>query len=196
MKSHTPKESGVSTSASGEEEEGTVKEQLEKILKMEEALATGHVPPELKDLVESCKKSLAEETTKAAKEELENKDRVDLQGLLQVFDGVVDSPGRLIVMTTNVDPSAFDPALIRPGRINWCMMLGYMKETHVLVEMVQHYMLTTPTIKEQQELAGCLEQYDFTPAAVEQLCVEVHSVDELVARMKAKVDSAAAEAAD
>ena len=34
-----------------------------------------------------------------------------------VLDGVVDSPGRIIVMTSN-HPEKLDPALIRPGRID------------------------------------------------------------------------------
>jgi hypothetical protein len=34
--------------------------------------------------------------------------------LLQALDGVVDTPGRLIVMSTN-HPEKLDPALIRPG---------------------------------------------------------------------------------
>jgi len=214
-------------------EQLTLTEQLARVIKMEEALSLGDVPMEFASLCEvtppffvlsvirisltlvphpSCeavKKSIAEQSLNAAKNEALSKDQVDLQGLLQVFDGVVDSPGRLIVMTTNVDPSSFDPALIRPGRINWCMNLGYMKEVHVLaymylytsrlvrplhpnpntnlnfevhvlLEMVRHYMQVTPTPTQQALLESSLERFDFTPAAVEQLCVEVASVQELL----------------
>ena len=38
------------------------------------------------------------------------------QGLLNVLDGIVDTPGRIVIMTTN-HPEALDAALIRPGRI-------------------------------------------------------------------------------
>lgn len=38
-------------------------------------------------------------------------------GLLNVLDGVVDTPNRIVIMTTN-HPEKLDPALIRPGRIN------------------------------------------------------------------------------
>jgi hypothetical protein len=41
-------------------------------------------------------------------------DKLNLAGLLNVLDGVVDSPGRIIVMTTNF-PDKLDPALIRPS---------------------------------------------------------------------------------
>lgn len=49
-----------------------------------------------------------------------------LQGVLNVLDGVVDSPGRIVIMTTNF-PEALDAALIRPGRIDKKLHLNYMK---------------------------------------------------------------------
>lgn len=49
-----------------------------------------------------------------------------LQGLLNVLDGVVDTPGRIVVLTTNL-VDVLDRALIRPGRIDKTILLGYMK---------------------------------------------------------------------
>ena len=34
-----------------------------------------------------------------------------------MLDGVVDSPGRILIMTSN-HPEKLDPALIRPGRVD------------------------------------------------------------------------------
>lgn len=48
------------------------------------------------------------------------------QGLLNVLDGVVDTPGRIVVLTTNV-VDVLDRALIRPGRVDKTILLGYMK---------------------------------------------------------------------
>ena len=48
------------------------------------------------------------------------------QGLLNVLDGIVDTPGRIVVMTTN-HIETLDPALIRPGRIDKRICLGYMQ---------------------------------------------------------------------
>merc|ERR1719446_366936 len=53
------------------------------------------------------------------------KDQLNLTGLLNVLDGIVDTPGRFLVMTTN-HPEMLDPALIRPGRIDKKLNLGYM----------------------------------------------------------------------
>ncbi|KAJ0390162.1 hypothetical protein P43SY_011755 [Pythium insidiosum] len=40
-------------------------------------------------------------------------DKLNLAGLLNVLDGVIDCPGRILIMTTN-HPEKLDPALIRP----------------------------------------------------------------------------------
>merc|ERR1711998_699545 len=65
------------------------------------------------------------------------RDKLNLSGLLNVLDGVVDTPERIVVMTTN-HPEILDPALIRPGRIDQKLLLGYMKWPNV-VDMVTHY---------------------------------------------------------
>jgi SpoVK/Ycf46/Vps4 family AAA+-type ATPase len=53
-------------------------------------------------------------------------DKLDLSGLLNVLDGVVDCPNRILIMTTN-HPEKLDPALIRPGRIDKIIYLGYLQ---------------------------------------------------------------------
>merc|ERR1719476_607074 len=65
------------------------------------------------------------------------KDKLNLSGLLNVLDGVVDTPERILIMTTN-HPEHLDPALIRPGRIDKRILLGYMAPTHA-TGMIQHY---------------------------------------------------------
>jgi ATP-dependent 26S proteasome regulatory subunit len=60
-----------------------------------------------------------------------------LQGLLNVLDGVVDTPNRIVIMTTN-HPEKLDPALIRPGRINKKIYLGRICCNEAL-SMMRHY---------------------------------------------------------
>ena len=59
------------------------------------------------------------------------RDKLNLSGLLNVLDGVVDTPERIVVMTTN-HPEILDPALIRPGRIDQKLLLAYMKWRNVV----------------------------------------------------------------
>ncbi|KAG5501685.1 hypothetical protein JIQ42_05536 [Leishmania sp. Namibia] len=67
----------------------------------------------------------------------ESKDKLDLAGLLNVLDGVVDMPGRMVVMITE-HPEWLDPALIRPGRFSVRLRLDYM-EMEALVQMLGLY---------------------------------------------------------
>lgn len=48
---------------------------------------------------------------------------VTLSGLLNVLDGVGSQEGRVVIMTTN-KPELLDPALIRPGRVDFRLFLG------------------------------------------------------------------------
>lgn len=50
-------------------------------------------------------------------------DALDLSGLLNCIDGAVDTPGRVLVMTSNF-PEKLDPALVRDGRIDLRIKLG------------------------------------------------------------------------
>lgn len=121
-------------------------------------------------------------------------DKLDLSGILNVLDGVVDTPGRMLVMTTN-HPEKLDPALIRPGRIDKKIKLGYMAEedAHAMVEHYFGYNNSSNkdgTEKEGQEGKGIPADMKkamsdamkagpgtTTPAMVEQLCAEYDDLD-------------------
>ena len=53
----------------------------------------------------------------AEKTKPKHEDALNLAGVLNVLDGPLDSPGRIVVITTN-HPEKLDPALVRPGRVN------------------------------------------------------------------------------
>jgi len=107
----------------------------------------------------------------------EDEDKLDLAGLLNILDGVVDSPNRIVVMTTN-HPEQLDPALIRPGRINKKMLLGYLHLAQA-EKMVEHY-FGTLTNEQRSRLASMFTPNVFTPAQVEQLCAEYDTVDDFL----------------
>lgn len=46
-----------------------------------------------------------------------NSEQLNLSVLLNILDGVLETPGRIVIMTSN-EPEKLDPALIRPGRID------------------------------------------------------------------------------
>merc|ERR1719201_490574 len=109
-------------------------------------------------------------------------DELDLSGVLNVLDGVVDCPERILVMTTN-HPEKLDPALIRPGRINLKLCLNYMQAPEML-QMVAHYFgeLTTTQKRSAKEAftEATSQGVQFTPAQLEQLCAEADQVEDFV----------------
>ncbi|CAB9497713.1 Mitochondrial chaperone BCS1 [Seminavis robusta] len=68
---------------------------------------------------------------------IEPTDALSLAGLLHALDGIVDTPGRIVIMTTN-HPEFLDPALVRPGRIDRSIDLGCMEFADAK-DMVEHY---------------------------------------------------------
>ncbi len=66
-----------------------------------------------------------------------NKNTLNLAGLLNVIDGVVETPGRIIIFTAN-HPERLDPALVRPGRIDYIFTFDYIKKKE-FIEMITYF---------------------------------------------------------
>lgn len=67
------------------------------------------------------------EKTKLAYEGLS---RVTFSGLLNMLDGVASSEARILFMTTNY-LERLDPALIRPGRVDYKQFIGYATDNQI-----------------------------------------------------------------
>ncbi|CAK9036331.1 unnamed protein product [Durusdinium trenchii] len=112
-------------------------------------------------------------------------DKLNLSGLLNILDGVVDTPGRVVVMTTN-HPEKLDPALIRRGRINKKIHLGFV-DADTLLKMAKHYICRDSELPSgAQELAQelCGAGRGITPAWVEQCSAESEDFDGFVKQLR------------
>lgn len=88
---------------------------------------------------------------------------LDLATLLNIIDGTLETPGRILIISSNY-PEKLDDALIRPGRID--MLIEYKKcNKTVLADMYESFYEQQLT-KEQLEK---LEEYKWSPAEVGQL---------------------------
>lgn len=67
---------------------------------------------------------MSREETPAQKAAYEGMNRVTFSGLLNCLDGVASTEARIVFMTTNY-VERLDPALIRPGRIDYKEYIGY-----------------------------------------------------------------------
>jgi chaperone BCS1 len=108
-------------------------------------------------------------------------DRLNLAGLLNVLDGVLDCPERIVIMTTN-HPEKLDPALVRPGRINRKVYMGYIGGVEAL-EMVRHYFggVSEP---EAGIVLASVSTRQITPATLEMLCGEHETVSGLCEHLR------------
>ncbi|TYZ66389.1 hypothetical protein PybrP1_009286 [[Pythium] brassicae (nom. inval.)] len=112
-------------------------------------------------------------------------DKLNLSGLLNVLDGVIDCPGRIVIMTTN-HPEKLDPALIRPGRISKKLELGYMSGRNIQT-MVEYYSQAAFTREQELALEALLSEdcaKPVTPATVEALSAEFDDIDSVLEALK------------
>jgi chaperone BCS1 len=113
-------------------------------------------------------------------------DQLNLTGILNVLDGVVDTPGRIVIMTTN-HPEMLDPALIRPGRMDKKLYLGYMAGLDV-IEMLEHYFQSTLDAEQRVRVDKVITggRLKVTPAQVEQLTAEHEDVEDMILALEEK----------
>lgn len=112
-------------------------------------------------------------------------DSLNLMGLLNALDGVVDTPGRIVMMTTN-HPEILDGALIRPGRIDKRLNLGYMIAED-MIEMIEHYFEIESglDVEMRKRIESLIDVgLEMTAAELEQLAIEHDTVDDLVTSLE------------
>lgn len=94
--------------------------------------------------------------------------KLTLADILEALDGVVDTPNRIIVMTTN-HPDRLDDALTRPGRVNLKIAMGAI--TRVDAErMLVDFFGVAAVGDLTDRLAAALLASGATPARLKMLC--------------------------
>lgn len=109
---------------------------------------------------------------------LGTQDVLSLSGILNVLDGVLDTPGRILVMTTN-HPKKLDPALIRPGRISQIIHFDYLT-LDCAIELLEYFFDGAMQPEERAMLAKILGREDLTPAKIVGLLSTTDSIAELL----------------
>lgn len=95
--------------------------------------------------------------------------KVDLSFLLNLLDGVLETPGRIVIMTSNF-PEILDKALIRPGRID---IISEFKKcsNNTIIEMLEFFYDTKLTM-EQRDCILQLHARIITPAELSKVMFE------------------------
>ena len=106
------------------------------------------------------------DSNESNKDKLQNNDRVTLDVLLNILDGILTTPGQIVVMTTNYK-DVLDHALIRPGRIDICLELS--KCTHDMIRKLccNFYEKNESNLKEEElVIIESIPEKKYTPAYV------------------------------
>jgi hypothetical protein len=125
-------------------------------------------------------KLLMEQKVPAAGGDAGGAELITMSTLLNVLDGVLETPGRIVIMTSN-HPERLDPALIRPGRVDCIMHFGKSTVSDML-DMVRA-MCGVALEDDDPRVAG-LPDRAWTPAEVTRVIFEnMDDIDALLATL-------------
>ena len=116
----------------------------------------------------------------------ENRDEINLSFLLNLLDGVLETPGRILIMTSNY-PKRLDKALIRPGRIDININVRN-ADLNMIKEMLCHFYSLDKQKVENIKLPVELDNV-FTPAEIIAiLCNNYKSYDNAIIELLEKLE--------
>ena len=109
------------------------------------------------------------DTDKTVLEHYEDKHKVDLSFLLNLLDGVLENPGRIVIMTSNF-PDMLDSALIRPGRID--VIAKFRNCSNATILQMLEFFYDTQLSEEDAERIQNLKEEIITPAEMSKVMFE------------------------
>ena len=95
-----------------------------------------------------------------------------LSRLLNILDGIIETPGRIIIMTTN-NANKIDPALLRPGRID--IQINFTKCSKNMAKDIINKFYDS-NINELDKF----REYEITPAELIQKCFLFNDINDLL----------------
>jgi ATP-dependent 26S proteasome regulatory subunit len=103
------------------------------------------------------------------KEPIVNSNKVDLSFLLNLLDGVLENPGRIVIMTSN-HPDTLDSALIRPGRID--VIAKFRNCSNTTIKDMIEFFYDIKLSEEDIERIYILQEEIITPAELSKVMFE------------------------
>jgi chaperone BCS1 len=104
-----------------------------------------------------------QEDMKAEREDLDNKDKITLDSILNILDGTFEIPNRIVCITTN-HLEIIDPALIRPGRVDQIIEFNYCSRV-IIKEMFDSFYEQTFDPKQFANI----KDHKLSPALINQI---------------------------
>ena len=109
-------------------------------------------------------------------------DRLNLSCLLNLFDGIIELNGIMIIMTSN-HPEKIDPALIRPGRFDFkCEFKKASRE--IIKEMLKlKYNLNDQSLLKYAPDLNNIKDYIMSPAQIQCICFNNERIEECISEI-------------
>ena len=141
----------------------------QRIYVLEDIDAQSDLVMERKDYKPDILASINTNPNNSKDESWTQSEKIDLSFLLNLLDGVLEIPGRIVMMTSNF-PEKLDHALVRPGRID--VIANFTKCSHpTMIEMMEFFYDIVLT-QEEKEAIFRTKEYVISPAEMSKVMFE------------------------
>jgi hypothetical protein len=117
-------------------------------------------------------------------------DKLNLGFFLNLLDGVLETPGRILIISTNY-PEKLDRALVRPGRVDLKIHMDKCSPT-MIRDIFNHYYSCSSRSSGDDDMAplvAALYAKELTPAELYQICFKYKTMAECVADLRENLDA-------
>jgi hypothetical protein len=102
------------------------------------------------------------------KTSFKHSDKLNLSCLLNILDGIIETPGRIIIMTTNY-PEKLDKALLREGRIDLNIELKLFNKEMIKKLLLFFYEVSNEYFENNNSFSKIID-YKISPAQIINIC--------------------------
>ena len=179
---------------------------MEDVDAISDVLYSREVTHEKKDIEDKVRREAHEEAKRTAiakgyapppppSDISENKESLTLAFVLNLLDGILETPGRILILTTN-HPEKLDSALVRPGRIDLNIHFDRCSRETIVELVLKFYENIDETAKTWcsflSEL-GRLDEYMLTPAEVNKIIFNYYdeytlALDEIIREIRKNIE--------
>lgn len=110
------------------------------------------------------------------------REMIDIGTILEAMDGTIDTPGRVLIMTTNHTDKLkeLDEAFLRPGRVDISLHMGFVVPECCVNILKQQYGIEELTAEQQEFFSAFVQKNEVTPAMLESWCIEFETIEALM----------------
>lgn len=115
----------------------------------------------------------------------ENDDKLTLGHFLNLIDGIKETPGRIIIITTN-HMDKIDPALLRPGRID--LQLNMKCVNYNILTQMYFYYYNKKFTTNNSKITNIIK-YNVTPAEISNFLINSNNKDEFISLLLKRINT-------